>query len=112
VTPEATTRVLGLRYRNFVPVNGLHPAMGAERAIVVGVRQPSGTALRVTLHGWHPRGEAYPGLPRDLEEAEERRRERVVVERVPSEDLAEARQPPTAAVSDYCLDLRRLRPSI
>jgi hypothetical protein len=33
----------------------------------------------VKLHEWHPDGLAYPGLPRDLEDARERRFSRVTV---------------------------------
>ncbi len=108
-TQAGPCRVLGLRYRSFLPFAGLHPAMQPEKAIVLTLRSPAETALRITLHGWRPNGEAYPGLPRDAEEAAARRAERVVVEVLPAVNLAAPRVPRPEAVTPYCLDLRRLR---
>lgn len=105
---EPTVRVLGLRYRSFVPWNGLHPALGAESGIDVKVQHASGRNLRVKLHPWRPSGDAYPGLPSDLQDAAARRLERAVIRIKESPQKAEPHVPPEGAVTRYCLDLRRL----
>jgi len=102
-------RVFGLRYRSFVPGVGLHPALGAQAPLRLLLRHPGHTsAYRVTLHEWHPEGEAYDGLPENLAAASQRRAERVTLEDVPR-DLAFALQPPPGhGPGSYCLDLRAL----
>jgi uncharacterized protein (DUF2126 family) len=101
-------RVLGLRYRSFVPYNGLHPALGAENGIDVHVQHGSGRSLSVKLHPWRPSGDAYPGLPSDLQDAAERRLERAVIQLKEVQQKAEPHIPPECALTPYCLDLRRL----
>lgn len=105
-------RVIGLRFRSFVPWSGLHPAIGAEKAVQLMLGRPDGDAVRVTLFPWRPDGEAYPGLPGDLAEASARRNERFVVERITGHAaraaLEAAPLAPAAAVTPYCVDLRRL----
>lgn len=105
---DASVRLLGVRYRSFVPWTGLHPGMPAESNIVLAVRRPEGAAQRVTLHPWRTDGEAYPGLPSSLEEAAQRRADRVVTESIDAHSWGKPRLPPAQAVSPYCLDLRRL----
>jgi len=110
--------IIGLRFRSFVPWSGLHPAIGAEKTVPVVLAHRSGSALRVTLHPWRPNGEAYPGLPDDLDDAFARRSERFVVERSelaqhggePGASAPASRAPlaPAHAITPYCVDLRRL----
>jgi uncharacterized protein (DUF2126 family) len=105
---ESRVRVMGLRYRSFVPWTGLHPGIGAQGPIVLTLVSPeAGRALRITLHEWQPQGEAYEGLPDSFEEAQRRIRERFVVEEIPLHEVPEAITPPVEAVTDLCLDLRR-----
>ncbi|HEX6242256.1 MAG TPA: transglutaminase family protein, partial [Polyangiales bacterium] len=52
--PRGPARVLGLRYRAFVPWTGLHPSLPAEEPIVLTIAHPSGRTLRLTLHAWRP----------------------------------------------------------
>jgi uncharacterized protein (DUF2126 family) len=106
-TPGGVVGVIGLRFRSFVPWAGLHPALGAEERIVLVLRHAE-QAARITLHGWRPNGEAYPGLPRDLEEAAARRRERFVAERLEPHAAAAPTPMPEQARTAYCIDLRRL----
>jgi uncharacterized protein (DUF2126 family) len=101
--------VMGLRYRSFVPWIGLHPGLEAQVPLVLTLIPPgSDQALRITLHEWQPAGLPYDGLPETLEEAERRRLERFVVERIPIVEVPPLQQPPAEALSDYCLDLRRV----
>jgi uncharacterized protein (DUF2126 family) len=101
--------VMGLRYRGFVPWIGLHPGIGAQGPILLYLIPPrSEQGLRITLHEWQPQALPYDGLPETLEEAERRRGERFVVQAVASNDLPEVADPPAVALSDYCLDLRRV----
>jgi uncharacterized protein (DUF2126 family) len=101
--------VIGLRYRSFVPWIGLHPGLEAQVPIVLTLIAPgSEQALRVTLHEWQPAGLPYDGLPETLEEAERRRVERFVVERIPLAEVPQVQELPSEALSDYCLDLRRI----
>jgi uncharacterized protein (DUF2126 family) len=72
--------VFGIRYCSFVPDNGLHPTLVDQTPITLTLRHPQiEEQYVVTLHEWHPDGLAYPGLPRDLEDARERRFARVTV---------------------------------
>jgi len=94
-----------VRYRSFVPHVGLHPSIPALPQLRLTL-QRSGAAdgLEIVVHGWRPDGEAYDGLPGDLDAAAARRRERVVARRTILETpLA---PPPTSAVSAWALDLR------
>ena len=100
--------ITGLRYRAFVPWSGLHPGLGAQAPIVLTLLPPGAQqGLRVTLHDWQPQGKPYDGLPDSLDEARRRTGERFVVEQFAPEEAPDALTPPAAALSDYCLDLRR-----
>jgi uncharacterized protein (DUF2126 family) len=100
-------RIIGIRYRDFAPWRGLHPALGPLGPLVIELSHPDlSSALRVTLHNWHPHGMAYDGLPGSLEVAAARRRERLVVETLDTAERTDARQPPAGAISRYTLDLR------
>ena len=101
-------RVMGLRYRSFVPWTGLHPGIGAQAPVELTLLPPAGSnALRITLHEWQPQGAPYQGLPATLDEAGKRRNERFVVEELLFDPADEILVPPSHALSDYCLDLRR-----
>lgn len=101
-------RILGLRYRAFVPWTGLHPGIGAQTPVVLTLLPPGGEqALRVTLHDWQPESKPYDGLPDSIEAAHRRTRERFVVETIARNTLPAALDPPAEALSDYCFDLRR-----
>ncbi|MGZ3473997.1 MAG: transglutaminase family protein [Polyangiales bacterium] len=81
---DGTTRfVAAVRRRAFVPSPGLHPSVAAEDPLhlhwSLGDR-----AIDIDLHAWIPGGGVYDGLPHDDEEAERRRRERVIVRDVES----------------------------
>ncbi|MGH7786205.1 MAG: transglutaminase family protein, partial [Candidatus Binatia bacterium] len=105
---DGALRVAGVRYRSFRPTLGLHPCLPArDRVELTLVRPGSARHLRLVMHAWRPDGEAYAGLPADLAEAAERRQERLHATTV---DAAAAPlvDPPAAAVSPHCLDLRRL----
>jgi uncharacterized protein (DUF2126 family) len=103
-------KVLGVRYRAFVPWQGLHPALPAQGPLRLTLWHPSDRhAIQIRLHDWRPDGAAYNGLPSDLEEAAARRAERCVVTEVPIPDPETLREAPRAAVTPYALDLRWLR---
>lgn len=107
--PHGLVKVIGLRYRNFRPMIGLHPGIAARNHIRLVLRHRGlKEALEVTYYEWHPRGLPYPGLPPDMEDAQQRRDERFISRVIPVAGHGQAKQPPSAAVSDYCLDLRRL----
>lgn len=102
-------KILGIRYRHFQPWVGLHPGIAARDHIRVLLRHRDlQEALEVTHYEWQPEGLPYPGLPVDLEDARERRRERITSRVVPVDGDDRPTPPPASAVSDYCLDLRRL----
>jgi uncharacterized protein (DUF2126 family) len=101
--------ITGLRYRAFVPWAGLHPGLGAQTPIVLYLLPPgSGNGLRCTLHDWQPQANPYEGLPDDLDEARRRIAERFVVEVITPDQAPEVVDPPDEAVTEYCLDLRRI----
>jgi uncharacterized protein (DUF2126 family) len=100
-------RVFALRYRSFVPWQGLHPALPAQGPLHLTLWQPDrAEALYLTLHDWRPEGGAYTGLPADLAEATERRAARCVAQRGPAPAAAALRRPPPEALTPYTLDLR------
>jgi uncharacterized protein (DUF2126 family) len=125
--PRGPVRVLGVRYRSFVPRQGLHPTLGIQAPLRLVLGKDSGpraaTALRttheVTLLEWAPDGRDYADLPADLTEASARRAARCVL-RDPSgnpagESTGSAPTPPPAArtlppgaFTPYSVDLRFL----
>lgn len=101
--------VAGLRYRAFKPWVGLHPGLDAQTPIVLYLfRDDAQTGLRCTLHDWQPDGQAYDGLPANFEEARRRIAERFVVEEINLDQLPAVVIPDSNAVSEHCLDLRRV----
>jgi uncharacterized protein (DUF2126 family) len=105
---DGDLRVFGLRYRSFVPLRGLHPALPAQVPVRLRLTHPAfDDAHVVALHEWRTDGAAYPGLPVDLDDAQRRRAERAELTRAPRVpgDAAE-RVPPAGALGAYQLDLR------
>ncbi len=105
--------VFGVRYCSFVPSNGLHPTLQIQAPLTLTLRHPEMAAQYVVrLHEWHPEGLAYPGLPRNLEDARERRSGRVtVVQEVRSDRHLGPESPadqerPSPGLTAYCLDVR------
>jgi uncharacterized protein (DUF2126 family) len=106
---EGAFQVYSLRYRSFAPRWGLHPALGAQAPLRLLLRHPGQTIDHlVTLHEWHPDGEAYPGLPDDLTAANRRRADRVTLEAVPRDPALGLRSAPPHGLGPYGLDLRGL----
>jgi uncharacterized protein (DUF2126 family) len=102
-------RLIGLRYRDFMPWRGLHPAIKPLGPLTMTlVHTACDEALEVTLHGWRPDGLAYAGLPGDPEIAAARRAERFVSRRLPRGAVPAGQAPPPEALTSYTFDLRRL----
>lgn len=100
-------RLIGVRYRDFMPWRGLHPAIRPLGPLHLVLEHPDlPSALQVTLHNWHPQGLPYDGLPATLDDAAARRAERLVVREVARSDIAQAATPPAGALRGYTLDLR------
>jgi uncharacterized protein (DUF2126 family) len=73
-------KVFGVRYSSFAPRSGLHPTLQVQAPLTLKLRHPSHTTEYVVkLHEWHPEGEAYPGLPADMNDARARRAARITV---------------------------------
>ncbi|WP_078121360.1 transglutaminase family protein [Thiosocius teredinicola] len=101
-------RLIGLRYRDFVPWRGLHPNIPAQPPLVFTLSHPvSPDAVEITLHNWQPQGKAYAGLPTSIEDAGARLAERLVVRPVSRAELPPAKQAPAHAASGYTFDYRR-----
>jgi uncharacterized protein (DUF2126 family) len=108
-TQHGPINVTGVRYRNFQPTIGLHPGIAPLDSITLTLAHPSlNDALQVTYHEWHPQGLPYPGLPQDMDDAEKRRSQRFTTKIIPFQRFEQAKNPPDAAMTNYCLDLRRL----
>lgn len=112
-TEAGPAAVYSLRYRSFVPTWGLHPALASQAPVQLRLHHPGQAQDRlVTLHEWHPEGEAYDGLPQDLAEAKHRRAERLTVQLLPAQaapaTALDPARPATAGLRSYCLDLRCL----
>jgi hypothetical protein len=109
VDEAGPVRVVGLRYRSFVPSPGLHPTPEAQMPIRLVLNHPAEPeALEITLHEWRPDSAPYDGLPRDLAESEARRVERCVCRRLSLHEIAPALDPPPKALRDCLLDMRYL----
>jgi uncharacterized protein (DUF2126 family) len=107
-TPAERTRLFGVRFRTFVPMRGLHPSVPVLARLDLHLcHRQRGVAALVSIHGWRPDGSAYPGLPVDVADAARRRAERFVVQRVAAQAVPRSAEPPAAALSAFCLDLRR-----
>ena len=98
-------RLAGLRYRSFTPWRGLHPTLAAQVPVTLTLSHPLDGAWRITLHEWHPKGEAYPGLPASVVEARARREARCVLEAL-DEAPSPSAPPPEDAVGQHVVDLR------
>lgn len=106
---QGAIKVTGLRYRSFQPYIGLHPGIAPRNAITLMLAHPGlDDALEITYSEWHPKGLAYPGLPKDIEDAEQRTGERFCTRMISIKEFDQPKIPPESAVSDYCFDLRRL----
>jgi uncharacterized protein (DUF2126 family) len=106
---SGTVKFTGVRYRNFKPVIGLHPGIAARDSVrFVLTHRGLQEALEVTYHEWQPQALPYTGLPADKAEATRRRNERVITRVISVGDPVQVKTPPASAVTDYCLDLRRL----
>jgi uncharacterized protein (DUF2126 family) len=106
---QGVIKITGLRYRNFQPIIGLHPGIAARQSITLVLAHPCmDTAMEITYSEWHPQGLPYPGLPKDIADAGQRRAERFNTRIIAFNDVGPPAAPPEAAVTDYCLDLRRL----
>ena len=100
--------VLGVRSREFVPNIALHPLIPARETLELLLGHPRHGARRVTLHAWRPGGGAYDGLPASHQDADERRRERVVVADADLDELTALPSASPSAVSPYSVDVRWL----
>ncbi|RYU57355.1 hypothetical protein EWI61_13060 [Methylolobus aquaticus] len=102
-------KVFGVRYRSFVPWQGLHPTLGARDKLRLVLHHPAcEEACEVTWHEWRPVQGPYPGLPEDLDEARARRAERLVSRPSPRVALRPAVAAPDGSLTPWCLDLRWL----
>jgi uncharacterized protein (DUF2126 family) len=109
VDEAGPVRVVGLRYRSFVPSPGLHPTLAAQMPLRLVLTHPiEPEALEITLHEWRPDKAPYDGLPRDLTDSEARRAERCVCRRLSIHEIAPALDPPPEALRSCSLDLRYL----
>ncbi|MCC9599433.1 transglutaminase family protein [Stieleria sp. JC731] len=105
VDDDGTIRLIGLRYRSFVPQQGLHPTLPAQDPLTLTLSHPDDRHWQINLHQWEPNGQAYPGLPVDLTDARSRRQARCVVKQL--HRAPDAGQPPRQeAIGDHIVDLR------
>jgi uncharacterized protein (DUF2126 family) len=103
-------KVFGVRYRSFVPWQGLHPTLSARDRLRLVLHNASvEEACEVTWHEWRPAEGPYPGLPQDRAEALARRAERLVSRTSPGVALRPAVVAPEGSLTPWCLDLRWLK---
>jgi uncharacterized protein (DUF2126 family) len=110
-------KVFGVRYTSFVPRAGLHPLLQVQSPLTLTLRHGiDQTQFVFKLHEWHPAGQAYPGLPKDLHDARDRRSERMTVVAEDRPQRSPAGEPSTGlpqsgpGLTPYCLDLRHGSP--
>jgi len=109
---QGEVKVYSIRYRSFAPTRGLHPLLPAQAPLGLTLRAPGcSEGWQVQWHEWQPQGESYPGLPADLQDARQRRNERLTCEAITLTTPA-VKAPERGAevqglcLGDYCLDLR------
>lgn len=101
-------KVFGLRYRSFVPWQGLHPTLPSSSPIHLLLQQSAADDLQeLVWHEWRPVGGPYPGLPHDLGDARERRRERLTFRMLTGGRIPQQNAPP-GSLTPWSLDLRWL----
>ena len=110
---QGALKLFGIRYASFVPNSGLHPTLAAQTPLTfVLCHADQTTSYTITLHEWQPDGQAYPGLPADLNEARERRAARITVlaeDRqvpLPDHDSTSQTRPTSLGLTGYSLDRR------
>jgi uncharacterized protein (DUF2126 family) len=102
-------RVFGIRQRTFIPWLGLHPTLKAFPQLSLFLQQAgSGEYAELVWHDWRPGGGAYDGLPSDLEDACQRRSERLTVQRRPGPLPFAPSTAPAGSLTAWSLDLRWL----
>jgi uncharacterized protein (DUF2126 family) len=102
-------RLIGLRYRDFVPWRGLHPSIKPVGPLTFYLVHPAQEkALEVSLHSWRADGFPYEGLPPNPDKAAQRRAERFVVKVIPRKAVPAAVPAPDSAVKGFTFDLRCL----
>lgn len=106
---SARVKVFGLRYRSFIPWQGLHPTLSVSTPLRLLIRSAEGDDWHQGVwHEWRPIGGPYPGLPGDLADARHRRRERLSVTKLPAGTVIETRTAPPGSLTAWSLDLRWL----
>jgi uncharacterized protein (DUF2126 family) len=106
---DDSVRLIGLRYRDFAPWRGLHPTVAPVNPVVLYLSNPaSNEAYRISLYNWRPSAIPYDGLPRDFEDAAQRRAERFTVTTIRRDQVPAAQPAPAGVLSTYCFDLRCL----
>jgi|GEM_PF-170412 len=104
---DQTVYLRGVRYKAFHPQMAISPLSDVIDPVEFFlISAADRQTWRVRLFGWHPNGLAYDGCPKDFEESKHRRNERLVVEKVAAASPATA--VPSSALSEYCVDLRRI----
>lgn len=98
-------RLTALRYRRFAPQHGLHPTLPAQTPVQMVLSHPREGSWQITVHEWDPDGNPYPGLPKTVAEARERRAARCVLKRL-EEFTEQGTQPCDQAVGPHVIDLR------
>jgi uncharacterized protein (DUF2126 family) len=100
-------RLIGLRYRDFVPWRGLHPLIKPTSPLILYLahaKKPE--ALQLTLHNWRADGIPYDGLPGDIPDAVSRCMERLLVRSIDKDKLPATRPAPARALKEFLFDLR------
>jgi uncharacterized protein (DUF2126 family) len=106
---RGAVKVFGLRYRSFVPWQGLHPTLGALESVqLILYHADFERACELRWHDWHPAGGAYPGLPQDLDDARQRCQGRLTCRQFMRHDLPPADAAPEGSLTPWSLDLRWL----
>jgi uncharacterized protein (DUF2126 family) len=106
---RSQVRLTGLRYRSFVPYIGLHPKLPAQGPLqLVLLNRAKSQAFQLILHDWRPGDSPYDGLPKDEEDARQRRAERFVVKPLDIGYMTAAKPAPAEALTPYSIDLRRV----
>ena len=104
---ELTVLLRGVRYKTFQPKMPVAPLVDVLDPLEFFVTSPDRSQFwQVRLFNWRPSRLAYDGQPKDFNDAQERRNERLVVQRVDSAPKSEPLRSP--ALTECCVDLRRI----
>ncbi|MCA9136191.1 MAG: transglutaminase family protein [Planctomycetales bacterium] len=105
--PRQVVLLRGVRYKTFDSETTVTPLVKAiDPMEFIVTNRSMHRSWRIRLYNWEPNQLPYDGLPSDLEVAQNRREERVLVDEIDEVPIGKPIR--TSAITEHCVDLRRV----